>query len=261
MLLFFFLVTLLGATTAQAGGFDYPVITNQIHLLRPKLGAGGSFIDGVSCLSWRFGVETNNIIDWKTVPEECEDYVGNYMLGDQYRNDSQVVTREAFRYAKSLNLTNDGKNVWVFDIDETTLSNLPYYAKHGFGAEPYNETSYDEWVAEEKAPALPESLKLYKKLRSFGIKIVFLTGRKENTRTATENNLKSVGYQTWEQLILKPSEYSGTSVEYKSGERKKLEEEGGYRIVGNMGDQWSDLLGTNPGIRTFKLPDPMYYIS
>jgi hypothetical protein len=21
----------------------------------------------------------------------------------------------------------------VFDIDETTLSNLPYYAKHGFG--------------------------------------------------------------------------------------------------------------------------------
>ncbi|KAE8802877.1 Stem 28 kDa glycoprotein [Hordeum vulgare] len=23
--------------------------------------------------------------------------------------------------------------VWVFDIDETTLSNLPYYAKHGFG--------------------------------------------------------------------------------------------------------------------------------
>ena len=59
----------------------------------------------------------------------------------------------------------------------------------------------------------------------------------------------------------RPSEYSGTSVEYKSGERKKLEEEGGYRIVGNMGDQWSDLLGTNPGIRTFKLPDPMYYIS
>ena len=51
-----------------------------------------------------------------------------------------------------------------------------------------------------------------------------------------------------------------SSVVFKSGERKKLEENG-YRIIGNIGDQWSDLLGTNTGNRTFKLPDPMYYIS
>ena len=55
-------------------------------------------------------------------------------------------------------------------------------------------------------------------------------------------------------------EFVGKSaVVYKSAQRKKLEEEG-YRIIGNVGDQWSDLLGTNSGIRTFKLPDPMYYI-
>ncbi|KAE8798867.1 chromatin assembly factor 1 subunit FSM [Hordeum vulgare] len=30
-------------------------------------------------------------------------------------------------------LAGNGKEVWVYDIDETTLSNLPYYAKHGFG--------------------------------------------------------------------------------------------------------------------------------
>lgn len=58
-----------------------------------------------------------------------------------------------------------------------------------------------------------------------------------------------------------PSVYSGkTAVVYKSAERKKLEEEG-YKIIGNIGDQWSDILGTNTGNRTFKLPDPMYYIS
>lgn len=57
------------------------------------------------------------------------------------------------------------------------------------------------------------------------------------------------------------SEYSGKSaVVYKSAQRKILEEEDGYRIVGNIGDQWSDLFGTNIGLRTFKLPDPMYYI-
>lgn len=50
------------------------------------------------------------------------------------------------------------------------------------------------------------------------------------------------------------------SLVFKSGERKKLVEQG-YRIIGNTGDQWSDLLGSPEGNRTFKLPDPMYYIA
>lgn len=62
-------------------------------------------------------------------------------------------------------------------------------------------------------------------------------------------------------FFCRDSSYSGdTAVVYKSSERKNLEESG-YRIIGNIGDQWSDLLGTNVGNRTFKLPDPMYYIS
>lgn len=51
----------------------------------------------------------------------------------------------------------------------------------------------------------------------------------------------------------------GSAVVYKSKKRKELED-AGYKIWGNIGDQWSDLLGSNPGDRTFKLPDPMYYI-
>lgn len=50
------------------------------------------------------------------------------------------------------------------------------------------------------------------------------------------------------------------SLEFKSGERKKLED-AGYIIVGNIGDQWTDILGAPEGARTFKLPDPMYYVS
>lgn len=62
-------------------------------------------------------------------------------------------------------------------------------------------------------------------------------------------------------VFCRDASFSGkTSVEFKSAQRKKLEESG-YRIVGNIGDQWSDILGTNTGNRTFKLPDPMYYIS
>ncbi|KAI4992253.1 hypothetical protein ZWY2020_051644 [Hordeum vulgare] len=38
-----------------------------------------------------------------------------------------------YAYVDSLKLAANGKEVWVFDINETTLSNLPYYIKHGFG--------------------------------------------------------------------------------------------------------------------------------
>lgn len=46
---------------------------------------------------------------------------------------------------------------------------------------------------------------------------------------------------------------------YKSEMRRKIVEEG-YRIWGNVGDQWSDLHGQFVGNRTFKLPNPMYFV-
>ncbi|KAI6671859.1 hypothetical protein NL676_006744 [Syzygium grande] len=236
-------------------------IPHEIHVLRPQSGAAGERVHGLSCLSWRLGVETNNVKNWKTVPRECEGYVGHYMLGHQYRADSNVVAREAVLYARSLKLAGDGKDVWVFDVDETSLSNLPYYAKHGFGVEPYNATSFKQWVLKGKAPALPETLKLYQEVLKLGIKPIFLTGRSEDQRKITSSNLRNAGFHKWEMLILKGSAYSGTkAVVYKSNERRKVEESG-YRIIGNIGDQWSDVLGTHAGSRTFKLPDPLYYIS
>ncbi|KAK8479041.1 hypothetical protein V6N13_078029 [Hibiscus sabdariffa] len=249
------------ATTISDGSPAKETIPGDKVLLGHGSGPGVDRAPGLSCLSWRLAVETNNIINWNTVPGQCEDYVGYYMMGQQYRKDSAMVTNQALLHAQSLTTVGrDGKDVWVFDVDETSLSNLPYYATQGFGADPYDATSFNKWVLEGKAPALPESLKLYQKLLSLGIKVVFLTGRPEDQRNVTSSNLRQVGYHTWEKLILKATSYSGeTAVAYKSSERGKLVKSG-YRIVGNIGDQWSDILGTNPGNRTFKLPDPMYYI-
>ena len=122
----------LATILATCHGLDHG-LAYQIFPLRLKTGLGGHYIPEVSCLSWRLGVEAHNIIDWKTIPQQCEGYLGNYMLGKQYREDSKAVAQEAYLYAKNLELNGDGKDIWVFDIDETTLSNLPYYAEHGFG--------------------------------------------------------------------------------------------------------------------------------
>nr|GMD35472.1 acid phosphatase 1-like [Ipomoea batatas] len=189
----------------------------EIHRLRPQTGSAGHRVPQIDCLSWRLGVETNNIRDWRLVPSECENY--------------------------------------------TTLSNIPYYARSdvAFGAVPYNDTKFDEWVSEGKAPAIPASLRLYNAVLSLGIKPVFLTGTKEAFREVRTANLKEAGYYNWEKLILKGVNDTGSAVEYKSGKRTELVN-AGYKIVGNIGDQWSDLLGVDVGDRTFKLPDPMYYI-
>ncbi|KAI3899902.1 hypothetical protein MKW92_040469 [Papaver armeniacum] len=249
------------ATYGHASSVEKGGTSKTIHLLRPKSGSGGELLQGISCNSWRLAVETYNFRNWKTVPIECGDYVGHYLLGQYYRQDSRFVTLEAAKYGESLDHTGDGKDIWVFDIDETTLSNVPYYAKHGFGVQPYNDTAFNAWVDTGKAPALPESLALYNRLLSLSFKVVFLTGRAEMRREITRKNLRAAGYRNWEKLLLRqPSDAHKSAVVFKSEQRAKLAQQG-YRILGNIGDQWSDILGTDIGSRTFKLPDPVYYIS
>ncbi|KAM0933618.1 putative Acid phosphatase [Dioscorea sansibarensis] len=230
---------------------------------------------GFSCESWLLGVETNNLRGWKTVPRCCESFVGRYMIGKRYGEDLAVVVEEAEKYARGLKLGGDGKEVWVFDVDDTALSNLPFYAHRGFGcmciksllivlgciwARAYNKSEFDVWVSKCRRPVLPQSLRLYRALLSLGIKVVFISTDFEYHRDIISANLRKVGYITWEKLLLRKSKVKLSTISFKSGERKKLRQES-YKIVGNIGDQWSDILGTPEGDRTFKLPNPMYYVN
>ncbi|KAH9615686.1 hypothetical protein KSS87_016565 [Heliosperma pusillum] len=229
------------------------------HLLLPtnrKLGGD----DTLYCESWRFTVETNDCQPWNTVPYRCLDFVKSYMIGDRYVSDSTLVANNALLFANSINVSNDGLDAWVFDIDETLLSGLPYYALHGFGSEAFNEETFYEWCSLADAPAVPASLKLYKEIQQLGFTIFILTGRDEPVRNSTEAGLLNAGFSNWKRLILRePSDKGVPPTIYKSGKRKELVAEG-YRIRGNSGDQWSDLLGFAVAERSFKLPNLLYYL-
>lgn len=67
----------------------------------------------------------------------------------------------------------------------------------------FDVTALINYLAQGISPALPESLKLYRRLLRLGFKIVLLTGRMEPSRNLTESNLKNVGYHSWEKLILR----------------------------------------------------------
>jgi len=183
------------------------------------------------------------------------------MMGRGYRSDLDRVSKEAGEYAKGVELNDDGKDIWVFDIDETLLSNLPYYIDHGYGSEVFDSGEFDKWVEKAMAPPIDSSLKLYEEVLKLGFKVFLLTGRSEKQRGVTVDNLINAGFRDWDQLILRgPEDHGKKATLYKSEKRNDMVEEG-YRILGNSGDQWSDLLGSSVSIRSFKLPNPMYYIA
>ncbi|KAJ4776726.1 hypothetical protein LUZ62_060983 [Rhynchospora pubera] len=187
-------------------------------------------------------------------------YVRDYVTGLAYRFDLEMVARESLNHARTVEIKGDGLDAWIFDIDETLLSNLPYYTSHGYGLELFNAHEFDIWVEKAIAPAIESSLILYEEVRALGFKIFLLTGRSEGHMNVTIENLKRAGFLHWDKLILRgPNDKGKTATAYKSEKRREIEEEG-YRIHGNSGDQWSDLLGYSVSSRSFKLPNPMYFI-
>ncbi|KAE8720190.1 Acid phosphatase 1 [Hibiscus syriacus] len=157
----------------------------------------------LECTSWRFSVETNNLSPWKTIPKECGSYVKDYMMGRGYIVDLERVSSEAEIYAMSLKLSRDGKDVWIFYVDDTLLSNLPYYVEHCYGLEIFYPVEFDKWVHRAMAPAIEPSLKLYEKVLNLGFKVFFLTGRSEKQRSITIENLTEAGFRSWDKLILR----------------------------------------------------------
>lgn len=184
---------------------------------------------------------------------EAINAVKDYHTSEKYYSDIENAIEDGLRNLRQLDYPSNA--AFVFDIDETALSNIEYELKHNFG---YDPKSWDEWVMEAKAPALPGVRRFYDSLVARKIKIIFITGRSDNQYDITIKNLKEQGYTIFDTLVCKTSQFKGKkAVEYKSQIRKNLSNK--YYIIGSIGDQWSDLEGGWTIIK-IKLPNYMYYI-
>jgi acid phosphatase len=144
----------------------------------------------------------------------------------------------------------------VLDIDETALLNWPEERKTDFG---YVPDLWNAWEKQGKAPASPEVLELFRFARKRHVVVFFITGRHEASRLGTVKNLADVGYVGYRELVMKPdTNHERSAIPFKSSARAAIERQG-YRIIENVGDQWSDLKGGHSE-RVFKVPNPMYLI-
>lgn len=164
----------------------------------------------------------------------------------------------------------------VLDADDTTLwgYDMEDGAMH-FHFDP--KIQNNDWVQPEKFPAVPGMVHLVNRAHAAGCTIIGLTGRSDDQKDATVANLDKVGYRGFSRsnFYTKWSDDGDSSqpgyihcaakkcstVEFKSQTRRHIESRagGGYTIVANVGDQYSDLKGGHAR-HMIKLPNPMYYL-
>jgi len=160
-----------------------------------------------------------------------------------------------------------GKKAILFDIDDTTLNTYSYEIYSNFVYNPTSNAAFVNAGSASVFPAVPGMPQLEAAAVKKGYTVFFLTGRPATQLAGTEANLTDAGY-TYDpaDIYLKDQTKpwlsscapSCTTIQYKSLTRKYIESQG-YDIVANFGDQYSDLKGGYAD-KTFKLPNPMYYL-
>ncbi|WP_255460562.1 HAD family acid phosphatase [Edaphobacter albus] len=197
-----------------------------------------------------FGTERYRLADYA----ECTGTVGCYWADlDAQTKRAETVLERAIASKKK-----GEKLAIVLDIDETSMTNFCELRREDYG---FLLAAFNKWaMSPEAAMPIPGTVRLVNKAQAAGVDVFFITGRWEEQREATARNLESAGFKGWKGLALRAgSQKQMTTVDYKSQERQKIVD-AGYRIVLNMGDQWSDLNGQARGETSVKLPNPFYYL-
>ena len=161
----------------------------------------------------------------------------------------------------------------VFDTDDTMLET--YDREVGAMHFHFDPVQNNQDVLNEVFPATPGMVSFEKAIKAAGCTPIGITGRNDDQKAASIDNVAKVGYvgfgpsnyyTKWTSAEPQPpyitcAAASCTTIEYKSGTRAYLESKAGgkYRIVANLGDQFSDLIGGHAAIDQ-KLPNPTYYL-
>lgn len=105
----------------------------------------------------------------------------------------------------------------------------------------------DATVLREDNTAIEETVKLLKRLRSLGAKIIFITARHPSMRDVTVRELQGIGINTrdYDRLLISPqsSRRSMKTVgDWKASARQAIAAEFRIPVLLTVGDQWTDIV-------------------
>lgn len=195
---------------------------------------------------------------------ESQGRITEYVTSGRYEADVARVTAAATAWIEE-RAPKARRPAIVLDVDETALSNWPAFRVNHWARILQGDCNLERgpcnvraWQAMGRSPALAPTLAMVQRARQLGVAVFFITGRADDVREATERNLRDQGF-AFEQLFLLPSDRTFTGgAQFKAPIRQRLAAEG-YTVILTMGDQQSDLDG-GYAERTFKLPNPVYFL-
>jgi hypothetical protein len=215
---------------------------------------------------------------------------GNFGADSYYAQEARHVADLGWNWLHAKSNLKTPKRAIVLDVDDTTLTTWNYEI---FSNWAYNPATNATYVIGQLFPATPGMVDLVTMAHDAGYAIFWITGRPGSQEAATLGNLTSdgigvdAGYPAptdaaigLDGLFTKPpvgsypsyldqpqfcADYihatppkSCPTIQYKSGTRAYLESLG-WNIVGDFGDQYSDLIGGYAD-KVFKMPNPNYYL-
>lgn len=137
----------------------------------------------------------------------------------------------------------------VFDIDETTLDNRGFFRdaqRQYYKSTTHRPALYQawqRWVGTSAVPVIPETRQLIDWLNQEGIPYLFLTGIREFSAAASQENLRRAG--VWGPRCLgayyRPDRDPQSLQEFKTQRREQLMRQWGMPVLASIGDRPEDM--------------------
>ena len=172
-----------------------------------------------------------------------KEYEVGAVLWQQSSGEHRALAYQAFALAKimldrDLRINRRGKlrRAIVVDVDETILDNSAHEAWLIKNHRSYNPQDWTEWCNRAEAGAVPGAVEFLRYANSHGVRVFYITNRKEIEKDGTARNLKKLGFPevTGETLLVR------TDKDSSSKEPRRLGVSGKYHVVLLMGDDLND---------------------
>ena len=175
-------------------------------------------------------------------PDPNEYQVGA-ILWTQLSGEKVALAYQAFALARMtldrdlrMNRHSRMKRAVIVDVDETIIDNSRFQAMLVKTHQTYNGRLWTEWVNRAEATALPGAVEFLRYATSRGVRVFYITNRKEIEKAGTATNLKQLGFPTVndETLLIRTDSNSSSKEPRRQAVGRK------YHVVLLMGDNLND---------------------
>ena len=171
------------------------------------------------------------------------EYQVGAILWTQSSGERAALAYQAFRLARMtldrdlrMNPRGRVKRAVIVDVDETIIDNSRFQAMLVQTGQAYNGKIWTDWVNRAEATAVPGAVEFLRYATSRGVRVFYITNRKDIEKEGTAKNLKQLGFPNVndETLLIRTDPNSSSKEPRRQAVGAK------YHVVLLMGDNLND---------------------